>query len=219
MHGLVDSAVAALVGREIDQPVLHLDLDLHRAILTVIAPGPKRRSVSVSSGVGLAALEDAWLRFIAGRFLKETRFDPFHSAASEQDLFDRLPSILSQLGRRNSTTVTLTADGKPFTVEIERAELETAVAGRTGELDELVTSASSEQPGGVLLSARAANVPGLADRMARVTGLEVGVLGLAAAAAGAQQRCHRIAATGEALPMVIDLGTPGVVNPAAGPAR
>lgn len=210
VRGLVDSAVAAAVGQEIDRPVLHLDLDLHRAILTVIQRGPKRREVYVSNGVGLAALHDAWLRFIAGVFLKQTRFDPFHSAASEQDLFDRLPVVLSQLGRRSSTTITLAADGKSFTVEIDRDQLESAVTSRTGEIDELVSSASAHQPSGVLLSARAASVPGLVDHLARATGLEVRELPLAAAADGAHRCFQHILSPGPALPLITDLGSPEI---------
>ena len=205
VDGMVDGAVAASVGQCLDKPVLHLDLELHRIVLTVIAPGPKRQAVLISDRVGFVSLHNAWLRFIAGEFLKHTRFDPFHSAASEQILFDRLPAILSQLGRRKSTTVTLAANEKPFTIEVDREQMESAAKTQNHELDELIRSALAHQPGGVLLTARAANVPGLADRLARLTELEIVELPLAAAAASALLLGQRIVAGGPALPFVTDL--------------
>jgi len=207
VDGLVDSAVAAAFGRANDTSMLHLDLELHRMVLTVIAPGPKQQAVLVSDQVGLVALHDAWLRFIAGEFLKHTRFDPFHSAASEQELFDRLPTILGQLGRRKSTTVTLAANENPFTIELDREQMESVAKTQNHELDELIRSALAHQPGGVLLTARAASVPGLAVRLARLTGLEIVELPLAAAAASALLLAQRIVAPGPALPFVTDLGT------------
>lgn len=208
VDGLVDAAVATSVGRHGDRPFLHLDLELHRAVLTIAAPGPRRRTVLISDGVGLAALRDTWLRLTAALFLKHTRFDPFHSAASEQELFDRLPTILDQLGRRPTTTVTLAADQKTFSIELDRDRLGSAAEGHYRAVDELVRSALTHQPDRILMTSRAAAMPGLAKRLAVLTGLEVTELPLAAAAAGALQCADRIVSRGEALPLVRDLSEP-----------
>jgi hypothetical protein len=209
VDGMVDAAVAASVGRPGDRPFLHLDLELHRAVLTVLEPGPRRLTARISNRIGLAALHDTWLRLIAGLFLKHTRFDPFHSAASEQDLFDRLPSILGQLGRRSTTTVTLAADQKTFSIELERDRVGSAAEAHYHALDELVRSALIHEPDRVLLTARAAAMPGLTDRLAALAELDVIELPLAAAAAGAHQCAHLIVARGEALPLVTDLSDAG----------
>ncbi len=209
VDGMVDAAVAASVGRHGDRPFLHLDLELHRAIVTIEEPGPRRRTALSSNAIGLAVLHDTWLRLIAGLFLKHTRFDPFHSAASEQDLFDRLPSILGQLGRRSSTTVTLAADQKTFSIELERDRVGSAAEAHYHALDELVRSALIHEPDRVLLTARAAAMPGLADRLTALTELDVIELPLAAAAAGAHQCAHLIVTRGEALPLVTDLSDAG----------
>ena len=209
VDGMVDAAVAASVGRHGDRPFLHLDLELHRAIVTIEEPGPRLRTALSSNAIGLAVLHDTWLRLIAGLFLKHTRFDPFHSAASEQDLFDRLPSILGQLGRRSSTTVTLAADQKTFSIELERDRVGSAAEVHYHALDELVRSALIHEPDRVLLPARAAAMPGLTDRLAALTELDVIELPLAAAAAGAHQRAHLIVTRGEALPLVTDLSDAG----------
>ena len=62
------------------------------------------------------------------------------------------------------------------------------------------------QPVAILLTARAAGLPGLSRRLADSTGLDVEELPLAAAAAGAHQYAHLIVAPGPALPLITDLG-------------
>ena len=208
VDGLVDAAVAASVDRHGDRPFLHLDLELHRAVLTIGEPGPRRRAALITDGVGLAVLQDTWLRLIAGLFLKHTRFDPFHSAASEQDLFDRLPAALDQLGRRSSTTMTLVADQKTFSLELDRDRVGSAAETQYHAIDELVRSALAHDPDRILLSARAAAMPGLTERLAALTELEVTGLPLGAAVAGAHQRANRIVTRGEVLPLVTDLSEP-----------
>ena len=209
VDGLVDAAVAASVGRHADRRFLLLDLELHRAIITIGEPGPRRRATLISNEIGLEVLHDTWLRLIAGLFLKHTRFDPFHSAASEQELFDRLPAILSQLGLRSSTNVTLAADQKTFSIELDRDRVGSAAETHYHALDELVRSALTHEPDRVLLTARAAAIPGLARRLAALTELDVIELPLAAAAAGAHECARRIVTRGEALPLVTDLSDAG----------
>ena len=205
VDGMVDGAVTASVGQRIDEPVLHLDLELHRVVLTLLEPGPRRHAIVTSDRVGLAGLHDAWLRLMAGLFLKTTRFDPFHSAASEQDLYDRLSPILDTLRRRSSTTVSLRADDNVFTVDLTRDQMVADADNRYAEIDELIRSASAHRPAALLLTARAASAVGLADRLANLTGLEVVELPLAAAAAGAHLAAPKIVAPGPALPFVTDL--------------
>ena len=209
VDGMVDAAVASSVGQSLDGPVLHLDLELHRTVLTLLEPGPRRRKVVISDRVGLVRLHDAWLRLMAGLFLKTTRFDPFHSAASEQDLYDRLPPILHTLRRGPSTTVSLRAENNVFTVDLTRDQVVAAADTRYVEIDALVRSAIAHRPVALLFTARAASAPGLADRLADLTDLEVVELPFAAAAAGAHQAARRIVAPGPALPFVTDLGSPG----------
>jgi hypothetical protein len=205
VDGMVDAAVATAIGRS-DQRVLHLDLELHRAVLTILEPGPRRASVVTSDRVGLAALDDGWLRLIAGLFLRTTRFDPFHSASSEQDLSDRLPSILDQLHRRSATAVSMSADGNLFTLDLDRDRMVAAAEPRYAEIDRLFVSAPTRDCAALLLSARAASAPGLAARLGGLTGLEVEALPLAAAASGALSEARRIVSEAAALPFVTDLG-------------
>lgn len=206
VDGLVDAAVSSSAGRDFDGTIIHLDLELHRAVVSILAPGPRLETVLVSDRVGLAALSDTWLRSTAGLFLKTTRFDPFHSAESEQTLSDLLPAVLDRLGRRSSTTVTLTTDNRPVSIELDRGRVEFAANTHYRIIDDLMRSALIHRPVGLLLTARAAGLPGLGERLSGLTELETSDLGLAAAASGALQHADRIIAPGPSLPLVTDLG-------------
>ena len=45
---------------------------------------------------GWLALQQAWTDRVASEFVRRTRYDPLHEAASEQRLWDALPGWLAQ---------------------------------------------------------------------------------------------------------------------------
>lgn len=185
--GLVDSAVAACrwacrgasrgaldptgVGDPAQPRLLHLDLHLHRAVLTEVAWRAgrlRRRRVKTVEGTGLLALEDAWAREISTVFLRATRFDPLHSARTEQVLYDQLPGWLQEVERRGSAVLVLPGGGKP-SVEVSRGSLVAAVDGLyhrlTSALQALAGPGTTSPGTAVLLSHHAAALPGLAGRL------------------------------------------------------
>jgi hypothetical protein len=210
VDGLVDASVASSIGRVSDGPAIHLDLELHRAVLSIVDPGPRRTMVHLSEGIGLAKLNDLWLRWVAGVFLKTTRYDPLHSARGEQDLADQLPAILGRLATRDSISVSLKMDDTVFTVDLSREAAVTVASNLYAELDPLMDAAGANHPTTLLVSSRAAMAPGLSQRVSHRSGLEATTLPLAAAAAGALDCSSRIRSPGSALPLITDLGNPGV---------
>jgi hypothetical protein len=214
VRGLVDAAVSACAGNG-EGRLLHLDLQLHRAVLTELAAGQAmvRRSVRAVDGAGLRTLRDAWLRRVADRFVQLTRFDPLHAAEAEQDLFDRLPALLRRLGAEQTAPVTV-GSGPGRTVEVTRADLADAAAPTYELLERLLGAAAAGGPSTLLLSAAAAAPPGLAERLADRTGLAPRPLPAEAAAAGALAHRESIESPGEALPFVTRLPA----RPAAPPA-
>ncbi|MDZ7825975.1 MAG: hypothetical protein U5R48_08160 [Gammaproteobacteria bacterium] len=108
--GLVDAAVAAIGEIQPDaERVLHVDALLHQGIITRLEGGDdwRRESVVDQPALGLAALRDAWINQIADVFIRETRFDPLHDAATEQRLFDRLDDWITALVDRPEVQVEL----------------------------------------------------------------------------------------------------------------
>ena len=90
--GLVDAAVAA-TRREYQGAVpVHVDLSLHVATLSrLLQSGQVQLDRSaVIENSGMLSLYDGWIRIISDAFVKQSRFDPLHTAETEQLLLDRL---------------------------------------------------------------------------------------------------------------------------------
>ncbi|MCW8196125.1 hypothetical protein F6455_15135 [Proteobacteria bacterium 005FR1] len=98
--GLVDSAVAASAAHARAADVLHIDLQLHQCIFTHMQTDGElqRQQVDALPHCGLLTLRDRWAKAIADQFIDQSRFDPLHSATTEQSLYDQLPQWLTQFG-------------------------------------------------------------------------------------------------------------------------
>ena len=109
VRGLVDLGVAACAAQSSSPHLLHLDLQLHQAVVTVVeharAEGALRRArYEMLPGSGLLAIQQSLVEMVATHFVRKTRFDPLHEAATEQALVDALPGWVAALAaaRRNS---------------------------------------------------------------------------------------------------------------------
>ncbi len=116
---------------------------------------------SASAGQGLAVLYDRWAQMIAEAFLQRTRFDPLHSAHSEQQLYDALPVWLRQLREQPRTALQLHSGGHDFVIELVREQFSAAVEDLYAPL--LDMAAGYGRP--MLLRERLTLLPGLVDRL------------------------------------------------------
>jgi FHA domain len=206
--GLVDAAVAAAALGHSGETLLHVDLTRHRALVTAMSQGEDvvRTRVVPSEGRGWSAFEETWAAAVAGQFVRETRFDPLHGGASEQALYDALPGWLAELSLRPAFKAALRAGGLEHRVELTRASLVSAAAELYRGLVEPVSLLKvAGEPATVLLSHRAARLPGLADRLREIRGVTIVELHQAAAVRGALQHRERLRRTEEALPFVTRL--------------
>lgn len=224
VRGLVDGAVAAAADRELPASAVHLDMHLHRAVLTELEHGRElvRTAVRSDPRVGYMRLRDTWARAIARTFVQSTRFDPLHVAATEQELYTLLPNILSVLKERESTEVRISSGGRHHTIELERALIINAVDSAYRTLSSLVSDCGSSEENALLLSHRAASLPGLIEHLEHHTPASVVVLHQAAAASGALSHAERIRSTDPALPLItrlpgLDARPPGPVTVAVTP--
>ncbi len=88
-----DAAVCATRRQYKDAALIHLDLSLHSILLTRINQkgcAQIDRSVIVKD-CGLLSLYEKWLSIISEAFVRQSRFDPLHSADTEQLIRDQLP--------------------------------------------------------------------------------------------------------------------------------
>jgi hypothetical protein len=210
--GLVDAALAACSLQPAPARLLHLDLELHQALLTVLEytggerPGLKRSRYEILLQHGLLAIQQTWMHFIAEQFVRKTRFDPLHDAANEQLLFDRLPEWLATFAHEERAVLETTFGGSKLEVEIERAQLIAAVERHYAQLQSLVQSARvAGMPIELRVSHRVAALPGLLDRLQALRDCRVEVLERGAAALGALHHAAAIARPVDALALVYHL--------------
>lgn len=185
--GLVDAAVAA-TRREYKGAVpVHVDLSLHSAMLTRIAQTGQARAdrAEIIDGSGVLALYDAWIAAIAEAFVQESRFDPLHTAETEQALYDKLPDWLAAAATRDSVPLEVAYRGIDHRAEIESLELIAAAAPiYHGIVSNVRALYRADEMPALQLSERAARMPGLADILQARVGGEVFLLEAGASARG-----------------------------------
>jgi hypothetical protein len=169
--GFVDSAVAALTRAAGSGRVLHLDVLLQRAVLTELALNDEVRRTAAHEvpECGVGRLLDGWVNVIADRFVRETRFDPLHAAATEQQVFDQVYTWLARDDHAD-LVIEVFHGGQTHRVELGWATLADKAEQR---LRPVADALSGDVP--VYLSARSARLPGL-ERLLRGTGIETSPL-------------------------------------------
>jgi hypothetical protein len=213
--GLVDAALAACSREPSPARILHLDLELHQALLTVLEysggehTGLKRSRYEIALRHGLLGIQQSMVQFIAENFVRKTRFDPLHDAATEQRLVDQLPAWLSELQQAETITLSFQFGERELQLEIERAQLIEAAELHYAELLRLVQGARvAGMPIELRVSQRVAALPGLLDRFKTLRDCAIQVLPPAAAALGALQYQTAIRRSADSLALVYQLPVP-----------
>ena len=190
IKGLVIQAVAAAPQPYPESRLFFLDIHLHRTEVTLLEQGEQLRlqETETLDEQGLVYLYRIWAETMAEEFVRTTRFDPLHEAASEQALYDRIPEILSR--RRNDPTVTidLRTGATVHRVALNRELLVRKSASFLERTRVLVRSLMEKtgRPQGnvtVLMSHRFARLPGATTVMSgfdqpRLVELEIGASAL-----------------------------------------
>jgi FHA domain-containing protein len=194
VSGLVDAALAACSLEPAPARVLHLDLELHQAILTVLEysggdrSGLKRSRYEIALRHGVLDLNQTVRQLIAETFISKTRFDPLHDATTEQRLVGQVPGLLAQLREQEQTVVSMQFGDRPLEVEIERAQVIGALEPHYVELLRLVQGARvAGMQIQLRLGPRIAAYPGLVERFGTLRDCEVRLLPRGAAALGTLQ--------------------------------
>jgi len=175
VKGFVPLAVAAVPARLPAGLLLHLDLHLHRFEVTRLERADqlnRKDSISVE-GNGLSKLYRRWVDAIAEEFVRSTRFDPLHQAATEQELYDRLPGILRQFYRNSDVFFEMTGGSKVHHITLTRDLFSKKGAPVFEELRRLVSRfydryAKAADGLVLMLSDRIAHLPGIKDLLAEI---------------------------------------------------
>jgi hypothetical protein len=163
VQGFVDSAVAAVCLQDAPAQAYFLDVMMQRAVVTTLGiDGDVRRAaVQEVQDCGLSRLLEGWVNVIADRFVRETRFDPLHAAASEQQLFDQLYRWVRSGAEGSELVIDIDHQEHTRRAEVARGALEEKGEQRFRQLADALPRA-----GHVFISHRAASLPGLARALA-----------------------------------------------------
>jgi hypothetical protein len=190
---IVDAAVCA-TRRHYEHAVpVHIDISLHSSLLTRLMQEGQAQvdKTQVIDDNGILLLQQNWLKVIAEGFVQQSRFDPLHTAETEQALQIKMPEWLNEAGTADTVTVELEYRGTRHQAEIESFEL-VAAAGPVYQsiVSSLRALFRAEETPAMQLSGRAARMPGLADTLKTRVGGEVFLLDEGATARGLIQRCQ-----------------------------
>ncbi len=190
---MVDAAVAATRRHYLHAVPVHIDLGLHAATLTRLMQEGQvqvERSAVIEDG-GLLALYDRWLRVIAECFVNQSRFDPLHTAETEQAMQNSLPGWLSLAASADTVPMEVEYRGIAHRAELESLELVAAAAPVYQSIvSNLRALYRAEDTPAIQLSDHASGMPGLADTLRTRVGGEVFLLGPGSTARGLLQRCR-----------------------------
>lgn len=204
---MADAAVAATRREYRGAVPVHIDIGLHHATLCRIAQQDSARveRSEVIDNCGLYALNDAWLNTVAEAFVRQSRFDPLHTAETEQLLLDQLGSWLNAAGRGDTVALSVTSGGVEHSAEIESLALINAAAPWYQQIASRLRALfrAGETPA-LQMTDRAARLPGLAELLKARVGGEVFALEPGATARGALARCRR-SGSGEAVSLLRQL--------------
>jgi hypothetical protein len=160
--GLVNRSVALGSLFTPRERIFHLEIQLHQALVSELSPRGSTLELHRTTplpGCGLLKLQERLAEIVATEFVRQTRFDPRHKAATEQQLYDALPGALLALRERADTNL----DVNGYQARIGAQQLEAAGQG----LFDTARDAIGALRDGDRVSADplAALLPGLADTL------------------------------------------------------
>ena len=200
VKGFVPLALAASPGGHPEKMMLHLDIHLHRLEVTYLKQGQQLTLGDSVTGTekGLIHLHKQWADAIAQEFVGSTRFDPFHQAASEQELYHRLPGILFNLQHSPSIAFELTGGSRTYGITLTRELLARKAEHVYTEIRQIIerlrTQHGENEPSVVLqLTHRLARLPGCREVLAGIKKAEIFELDQGAGARGALEILQQLA--------------------------
>jgi len=197
---MVDAAVAATRHQYRNAIPVHVDMSLHSALLTRVLQSGQAQvdNSAVVEDSGLFALYEAWIQIISEAFVQQSRFDPLHTAETEQVLLDRLPGWLADASAGRTVALDIEYQGIGHHAEIEALSLVAAAAPVYQRIvSQLRTLYRADETPAIQITDRAAALPGLAEMLKARVGGEVYLLEAAATSRGLLSRCRNMQGGGQ----------------------
>jgi hypothetical protein len=104
-----------------------LDMQLHQSVLTTVKMQNglvMRQGVQKIPGAGLLALQEAWIALITDAFISQCRFNPRHTAATEQFMYDMLHTWITMSHENNEVRPEINHKGTLYQATVLRSDFE-----------------------------------------------------------------------------------------------
>ncbi len=200
LRGFVPAALAAASRIQPENMLLHLDIHLHRIEVVYLEQSDQLtlRDFATSFERGLQRIYRKLVDMIAQEFVRTTRFDPFHKAATEQELYDRLPGIIPHFKTNSSLLFEITGGSSPYSIILKRESIVREAESAYNELLRLIKRMRKKRGKGrtslaLQVSNRLARLPGCREMLDTLKNAQIIELDRGAAALGALQIWHRLA--------------------------
>lgn len=122
---LVNKAVAELSRHALaDGEYLHIDVQLHQTVCATVAVESGEYTlvdVQILQDVGIHLMQEALLHGLQNIFIQDDRFDPLHDAATEQQLFNQLPTIAMSLSVSGNVNIGVEHQSRLHNISLEAA--------------------------------------------------------------------------------------------------
>lgn len=180
VKGFVSLPVAASCNPRPDSILIHLDIHLHRFEIVYLHQGERltRKSAVNSQDISLEQLYRGWVESIAEEFVRTTRFDPLHEAATEQEIYNRLPAALEIFKSHSSFIFEISQGKRSYRITLLRDLLKEKSGSVYDEICRLIAKMRDEQAkSGVStalqLTNRIACLPGLKAKLSEIDNCEI----------------------------------------------
>jgi len=191
LRGFVSLPIAASFNPRPDAMLLHLDIHLHRFEITCLHQGEEltREQSADAQEINLEQLYRNWVESIAREFVRNTRFDPLHKAATEQALYNRLPAALEILKVNSSFLFEISHGKHIYRITLSRDFLKRKSASMYDEILNLIgqmraAHGQNDSRTVLQLTHRIGSLPGLKDKLSTIDNCEITELEPGAAAIG-----------------------------------
>lgn len=203
VKGFVPLSMAASSHVCPEKMLLYLDIHLHRVEVIYLEQGEHLtlRDSATTVEKGLLHLYRKLVDMIAQEFVRTTRFDPFHRAASEQELYDRLPGVLSHFQHNSSMAFEITGGSIPYGITLEHDSIIHQAESVYSEMLRLIKRMQIKRGKGrtslaLQLSHRLSRLPGCKQMLATLKDVHIIDLDHGAAARGVPQIWNQLSAQG-----------------------
>ena len=203
--GVVDSSAAAAATQAKSAQVIHLDLQLHQALVSSLeleAGALQTKATVQLPGFGSQSFMNLMMQMATNLFIQQCRFNPQHNAESEQQLYNTLPHWLSA-SEDGNLILELATGETSHTAKIPREALVSSLRPQYEKISDQILAMQSNQDCQLMISSAIAALPGFAASLP--SSVQLVTLEQEALTSTVLQFHNLIAGTGEGIQLVNSL--------------